>query len=41
MDGFEGMEDDLLPMSVFLGSYLGENQANGFWNMEFAQTGAF
>jgi hypothetical protein len=32
-DGFESMQDDLLPMSAFLGSYLGENQAmTGLWN---------
>jgi len=38
VEGFEGMQDDLMPMSAFLGSYLGESQAmNGFWNMEFSQ----
>ncbi|KAE9381116.1 hypothetical protein N431DRAFT_1642 [Stipitochalara longipes BDJ] len=37
---FEGIQDDLLPMSAFLGTYLGEGQAmNGFWNMDFSQTG--
>jgi hypothetical protein len=40
--GFESMQDDLLPMSAFLGSYLGESQAmNGFWNMDFSQNGSF
>ncbi|PMD39479.1 hypothetical protein L207DRAFT_529455 [Hyaloscypha variabilis F] len=42
VEGFEGMQDDLMPMSAFLGSYLGESQAmNGFWNMEFSQSVAF
>ena len=40
--GFESMQDDLLPMSAFLGTYLGEVQAmNGFWNVDFAQTRPF
>ena len=40
--GFESMQDDLLPMSAFLGTYLGENQAmSGFWNIDFSQSGTF
>jgi hypothetical protein len=40
--GFEDMQDELQPMSAFLGSYLGENTAmNGHWNMDFSQTGTF
>jgi hypothetical protein len=40
--GVGGMQDDLMPMSAFLGSYLGESQAmNGFWNMEFSQSASF
>jgi hypothetical protein len=38
--GFEGMQDELQPMSAFLGSYLGENTVmNGHWNMDFSQAG--
>ena len=37
-DAFESMQDDLVPMSAFLGTFLGENQAiNGIWNMDFSQ----
>jgi hypothetical protein len=40
--GFESMQDDLLPMSAFLGTYLGENQAmSGLWNIDFSQPGTF
>jgi hypothetical protein len=40
--GFQSMQDDLLPMSAFLGTYLGETQAmSGFWNVDFSQTGTF
>jgi len=37
----ESMNGDLVPMSAFLGNYLGENQAlNGLWNLDFAQAGS-
>lgn len=37
----ESMNGNLVPMSAFLGSYLGENQAlNGLWNLDFAQAGS-
>jgi hypothetical protein len=41
-EGFEGMQDELQPMSAFLGIYLGENTVmNGHWNMDFSQAGTF
>lgn len=33
--GLEGVQGDLLPMSAFLGTCLGEN-INGLWNMDFS-----
>jgi len=37
---FESIHDDLVPMSAFLGTYLGENQTmNGLWNFDFSQPG--
>lgn len=42
LDPFGGMNGDLVPMSAFLGSCLGDTQAmSGFWNMDFSQTGQF
>ncbi|TVY31773.1 putative transcriptional regulatory protein [Lachnellula subtilissima] len=32
---FENMQENLVPMSAFLGTYLGENM-NGLWNMDFS-----
>lgn len=41
-EGSVEMQDDLLPMSAFLGTYLGENQpVTGFRNMDFSQIGTF
>jgi hypothetical protein len=42
VDSFGALNGDLVPMSAFLGSCLGENQAmNGLWNMDFSQPGPF
>jgi hypothetical protein len=41
-EGLGGMQDELQPMSAFLGSFLGENTVmNGYWNMDFSQAGNF
>lgn len=41
-DAFGTMNGDLVPMSAFLGTCLGENQAmNGLWNMDFSQSRPF
>jgi hypothetical protein len=41
-EGLGDMQDELQPMSAFLGSYLGENMAmNGHWNLDFSQAGTF
>jgi hypothetical protein len=40
-DILESMNGNLVPMSAFLGSYLGENQSlNRLWNLDFAQAGS-